>query len=259
MEVVMRGERLAALLAAPLLITIVAVIVSLSPRPARAAPAAPAPSAILPAELASSGEVLPVSRRRKPLVVIPNHPIDRALVFGAYTVNDYSAGWTTSRSRSSRWGSTASQSAEGKRSFSFALHGGAEPLLAECDERAAVATTCAPGEPVPPTAPDHSLRCTLQGAGGPFELSVVNGRGELVSVSGDRFGVSALGGAASRWDPPRAATGLLLRAPSGHPVAAVDFGGRERRVVLERSLQPPQRELVAAATAALLLADLDRW
>jgi hypothetical protein len=30
-------------------------------------------------------------------------------------------------------------------------------------------------------------------------------------------------------------------------------------VVLERGLQPPGRELLAAAAAALLLADLDRW
>ena len=260
MGFVTRGERLAALLAAPLTITIAAVVLSL-PRPARAAaPAAPsaAPSAILPAELAGAGEVLPVSRGRKRLVVIPNRPIDGALVFGAYTVNDYDAGWITSRSRRSRRGDTASQSAEGKRSFAFALHGGAAPLLAQCDERAAAARTCAPGEPVPAAAPDHSLRCTLEGAGGPFELSVVNGRGELVGVDGERFGVSALGGAASRWEPPRAATGLLLRAPSGHPLAALDFGGNGR-VVLERDLQSPQRELLAAATAALLLADLDRW
>jgi hypothetical protein len=59
------------------------------------------------------------------------------------------------------------------------------------------------------------------------------------------------------WESP-AGTGLLLRTHGGDPVAAVDFAGKGR-VVLARSLQPPARELLAAAAAALLLADLEPW
>jgi hypothetical protein len=253
MGVVTRGERPPALLPAALAITILAFVLS-TPGPATAAPVPP--SAVLPAELGAS-EVLPVSRR-KTLIMILNRATDRALVFGSYIVNDYRAGWTKSWSNSTRWGSTESHDAKSTRSFTFALHGGAAPLLAECDERAVAAATGERDDPARRVVPDHSLRCGLDGAGGPFELSVVNSRGELVGVSGERFAVSALRGAASRWEGPPTVTGLLLRAPSGSPVAAVDFRG-EGLVVLERGLQPPGRELLAAAAAALLLADLERW
>src|SRR6185503_996947 len=145
------------------------------------------------------------------------------------------------------------------RSFAFALDGGSAPLQADCEERAAAAATHERGEPAPDFSriADHSLRCTLYATGGTFELSVENGRGELVGTGGERFAVSPIVSAASRWDPP-GATGLLLRTQSGDPVAAVDFAGKGR-VVLERGLQPPRRELLAAAAAALLLADLERW
>lgn len=247
-----RGERPSALPPPPLAIAALAVALAL-PGPAVAAPAAR--SAVLPAELARASDVLPVSRRKT--FLIPNRSTDRVLVFAPYTVNDYRGGWTTSQSRSSRWGDTESQSAEGKRSFTFALHGGTAQPQADCDERAAAAARHERGEPAPRVVPDHSLRCTLYTAGGTFELSVVNGRGELVGTGGERFAVSAIVGAASQWEPP-AATGLLLRTQSGDPVAAVDFAGKGR-VVLERGLEPPRRELVAAAAAALLLADLERW
>ena len=246
-----RGERLSALLRPPLAIAALAVVLAL-PRPAVAAPAAR--SAVLPAELAGAGDVLPVSRRKTFLV--PRRSTDGVLVFAPYSVDDYRGGWTRSKSHSSRSGGTESISAEGERSFTFALHGGSTQLQAECDERAAGATMRERGEPAT-LVPDHSLRCSLSGAGGPFELSVENGRGELVGTGGDRFVVSAIVGVASRWEQS-AATGLLLRNYGGDPVAAIDFAGKGR-VVLARALQPPERELLAAAAAALLLADLERW
>jgi hypothetical protein len=223
--------------------------------PGRAAAAPAARSAVLPAELASASDVLPVSGRKTFLV--PHRSTDRVLVFAPYTVNDYRGSWTRSRSRSSRRGASESQSAEGTRSFTFALLGGPAPLQADCDERASAAASHERDEPAPWMVPDHSLRCTLHGAGGSFELDVVNGRGELVGTGGERFAVSAIVGARSRWDAP-GATGLLLRTQSGDPVAAVDFAGKGR-VVLGRALQPPGRELLAAAAAALLLADLVSW
>lgn len=225
------------------------------PAPAAAAPATP--SAVLPAELARGSEVLPVSRRKT--FLIPNRSTAKVLVFAPYTVNDYRAGWTASRSHSSRRGTTESHVAESKRSFSFALHGGTAPLLADCDERAAAQSTRERrGDPARAAVPDHDLRCTLHApVGGVFELSVVNGRGELAGTDGERFAVTSLGAATSRWQEP-GATGLLLRASSGAPLAAVDFADKGR-VVLQRDLEPPRRELLAAAAAALLLADLDRW
>jgi hypothetical protein len=197
--------------------------------------------------------VLPVSRRKT--FFVPNLSSDRVLVFAPYVVDDYRSGWLTSRSHSSRRGGTESHSAKGERSFSFALHGGPAPLLADCDERVAAAATRERGEPGPGSGPDHSLRCTLHAAGGPFELTVDNGRGELAGSGGERFAVSPIDSAASRWERA-GATGLLLRQ-AGAPVAAVDFAGKGR-VVLGRVLEPPGRELLAAAAAALLLADLDR-
>lgn len=247
-----RGERLSALPSLLLAIAALAVVLAL-PGPAVAAPAAR--SAVLPAELANAGDVLPVSRRKS--FFVPNLASDRVLVFAPYTVNDFRGGWTTSQSRSSRWGNTESQSAEAKRSFTFALHGGPTQLQADCDEQAAAAARGERGDPAPRMDPDHSLRCTLYGTGGTFELSVMNGRGELVGTGGERFAVSAILAAASRWEPP-AATGLLLRTQPGAPVAAVDFAGKGR-VILERGVQSPGRELLAAAAAALLLADLARW
>jgi hypothetical protein len=227
------------------------------PLPARAAAAPAAPSAVLPAELARGSEVLQVSRRKT--FLIPNRNTDEVLVFAPYTVNDYRGGWTTSRSRSSRRGTAESQDAEATRSFSFALHGGTAPLLADCDERASAQSRGERrGDPARTAVPDHDLRCTLHPpAGGVFELSVVNGRGELTGTDGQRFAVTSLGTATSRWQEP-GATGLLLRASSGAPLAAIDFADKGR-VVLQRDLEPPRRELLAAAAAALLLADLDRW
>jgi hypothetical protein len=173
-------------------------------------------------------------------------------------VNDYRGSWTKSHSRSSRVGKTESREAEAQRSFSFALHGGAAPLRTDCHERAAAQSTserrC---DPAHPAVPDHDLRCTLYlSVGGTFELSVVNGRGALTGTDGTSFAVSSLGGATSRWQEP-GATGLLLRA-SGAPLAAIDFANKGR-VVLLRDLESPRRELLAAAAAALLLADLDGW
>lgn len=248
----MRGERLSAL---PSLLLAIAMLASVlaSSRPAIAAPAAR--SAVLPAELASSGDVLPVTRHKS--FFVPNVSTDKVLVFAPYTVNDCKVGWTKSKSHSSRRGDTESQSAEGKRSFKFALHGGATPIQAECNEQAAAAAMHERGDPAPRVVPDHLLRCTFYAAaGGAFELSIENGRGELVGTGGDQFTVSAILGAASRWEPPTA-TGMLLRSQSGAPAAAVDFAGKGR-VILERGLQSPSRELLAAAAAALLLGDLAR-
>ena len=247
-----RGERPATLLRPPLAIATLAVVLAL-PGPAVAASAAR--SAVLPAELAGSSDVLTVSRRKTFLV--PRRSTGGVLVFAPYSVDDYRGGWTRSRSHSSRSGGTELLSAEGERSFTFALHGGSTQLQAECDERVAGAARGERGEPATRLVPDHSLRCSLSGAGGAFELSVVNGRGELVGTNGDRFAVSPIVGVASRWETP-AGTGLLLRTQGGAPVAAVDFAGKGR-VVLARGLQPPGRELLAAAAAALLLADLERW
>lgn len=244
-----RDERPSALLPT-LAIAALAAILAL-PGPTVAAPAGR--SAVLPAELAGAGDVLPVSRHKT--FIVPRRSTDGVLVFAPYSVDDYRGGWTRSRSHSSRSGGTESLSAEGERSFTFTLNGGSTPLQAECDERASGATMHERGEPAI-LVPDHTLRCSLSGAGGPFELSVVNGRGELVGTGGERFAVSAISVGASRWDTP-AANGLLLRTEGGAPVAAVDFAGKGR-VVLARSLQPPGRELLATAAAALLLADFAR-
>ena len=245
-----RGERLAALPSRLLAIAALAVVLAL-PGPAVAAPTSR--SAVLPAELAN-GDVLPVSRRKT--FFVPNLASNRVLVFAPYTVNDFRGGWTASKSNTTRWGTTESQTARAKRSFTFALHGGSAQVQAECEEQAAAAARNERGEPAPRMVPDHSLRCSLYGAGGAFELSVENGRGELVGTGGESFTVSAIVAATSRWDPPMT-TGMLLRSP-GAPVAAVDFAGKGR-VVLERGLQSPGRELLAAAAAALLLADLAQW
>lgn len=247
-----RGERPLALPRMPLAIAAMSVVLAL-PGPAAAEPVAR--SVVLPAELAGASDVLPVSRRKT--FFVPRRSTDHVLVFAPYSVDDYRGGWTRSRSHSSRSGDTVSQSAEGTRSFSFALGGGSAQLQADCNERAEAAATHERGEPAPVLVPDHSLRCTLYTAGGPFELSVANGRGELVGTGGERFAVSAIFGVASRWEATEA-TGLLLRTEAGDPVAAVDFAGKGR-VVLARSLQPPGREVLAAAAAALLLADLADW
>ena len=202
--------------------------------------------------------MLPVTRRKT--FIVPRRRTDEVLVFAPFAVNDYRASWTDSRSRTSRRGAVEAHSAEANRSFSFALHGGAEPLLADCDEQAASGSTRERrDDPARSSVPDHELRCTLQGAEeGVFELTVVNGRGELIGTGGHRFTVTALGATRSRWQEP-GATGLLLRASSGEALAAVDFaqGGR---VVLQRDLEHPgRRDLLAAAAAALLLADLAPW
>lgn len=237
-----RRERLLAL--SPTLLPIAALAIALTlPGPAVAAPAEP--SVILPAELTRAADVLPVTRRKTFLV--PRRSTDGVLVFAPYSVHDYRGGWTRSRSKSSRLGDTELQTAEGTRSFTFALGGGSAQLHVDCDERAAASATHERGDPAPALDPDHSLRCTLYPAGGPFELSVANGRGELIGTGGARFAVSAIFGA-----------GLLLRTEAGDPVAAVDFAGKGR-VVLARGLEPPGRDVLAAAAAALLLADFERW
>ena len=246
-----RHERRLAL-SPTLLVTATLAVVLALPAPAVAAPASRA--AVLPAELANSGDVLPVSRRKD--FVIPRRSTDRALVFAPYAVNDYREGMTGSWSNTTRWGKTKERTAEGERSFSFALHGGSAQLPAECDERAAVESRRDRGEPPPREVPDHALRCTLYAARGTFELTVLNGRGELVGTGGERFEVSVILSATSRWEPSET-TGLLL-SHAGDPVAAVDFVGKGR-VVLQRALEPARREVLAAAAAALLLADLDRW
>ena len=246
-----RGPRPPALVPMPLAIAAMAVAFAL-PGPAAAAPAGR--SAILPPELASA-DVLPVSRHKT--FIVPRLSTDRVLVFAPYSVNDYRGGWTRSQSHSSRSGSTESVNRKAERSFSFTLHGGSTQLQAECDEHAEGAATRERGEAEEPLVPDYSLRCTLYAAGGPFELSAINGRGELVGTAGERFAVSAIVGAASRWEPPFA-TGMLLHAtPAGEAVAAVDFSGKGR-VVLAHGLQPPARDVLAAAAAALLLGDLTR-
>jgi hypothetical protein len=248
---VIRGQRPSALPSLLLAIAVLAVVLAL-PGPAVAAPTSR--SAVLPAELAN-GDVLPVSRRKS--FFVPNLASNRVLVFAPYTVNDFRGGWTTSKSNTTRWGTAESQTAKAKRSFTFALHGGATPIQAECNEQATAEAMHERGDPAPRVIPDHSLRCTLYAAaGGAFELTVENGRGELVGTGGDQFTVSAILAAASRWEPPTA-TGLLLRSQPGDPVAAVDFAGKGR-VILERCLQSPSRELLAAAAAALLLGDLAR-
>src|SRR5262245_56739148 len=111
--------------AAALATAALAVALSL-PAPASAAPERR--SAILPAELALGSDMLPVTRRKT--FLIPKHSTDQVLVFAPFAVDDYRAGWTKSRSHSSRRGDVESQHAEAKRSFSFALHGGTAPVEA---------------------------------------------------------------------------------------------------------------------------------
>ncbi|HEV8238324.1 MAG TPA: hypothetical protein VGS57_03035 [Thermoanaerobaculia bacterium] len=250
---VQAGTHLAAALAsmAPLAMAALGFALAL-PAPARAATAAP--TAVVPAELALGSDVLPVSRRKS--FLIPNRSTDKVLVFAPYSVDDFRTSWTASRSRSSRHGTNESQEAESKRSFSFALQGGAAAVLADCDERA-YATGEGRTREALAAVPDHDLHCRLHvPVGGAFELSVSNGQGELTGTGGDSFVVTALE-RSSRWQDP-AASGLLLRTSSGAPLAAVDFA-RKGRVVLRRNLESSRPELLAAAAAALLLADLVRW
>src|ERR1044072_5524873 len=100
---------------APLAMTALPVALALPP-PSTAATGR-APSAVLPAELARGGEVLPVSRRKS--FLIPNRSTDKVLVFAPYSVDDYRTGWTGTRSRSRRHGANEVNDAESKRSFSF--------------------------------------------------------------------------------------------------------------------------------------------
>jgi hypothetical protein len=224
------------------------------PAPAPAAPVAP--SATLPAELARDGETLTVTRRKAFLMrrggIGRMRATDGVLVFAPFTVNDYGASWTVSQSRTSGRGDAEAYAMESSRSYSFALVGGTAPVLADCDEQMSARGERGGDRPLV----DHELRCTLQPqVGGAFQLSVANGRGELAGTGGERLAVTTLVPRASRWEESDTST-LLVRGSSGAPLAAVDLYGKGS-VVLLRDLEPARRELLAAAAAAIFLADLD--
>jgi hypothetical protein len=206
--------------------------------------------------LASQADGFPVTKHRKALW--PTLPVDHALVFGAFQVMQYRAGWTTSQSHSAGIGADATITAQSSRELSFALEGpDGSRMPVECalhGEGSGLRGTDRSSRTRVRTALEQELRCSLYPTkGGAWELVLSAGSGELTGTGGGRFAIAASHDLANAGRS--AATVGFLFFDGGEPIGAIEVTGRGR-VVLSRELPPTTRHIVAAAASAILLADL---
>jgi hypothetical protein len=229
-----------------------AVLLALSPSGARAK----AIHLALPEELRTATDDLGVSARKR--LFLPKRPSDKAVVFGAFQVMQYRAGWT----ESTRYGvvhrSLLAYQEKSWRKYSFELQTEEGARLAvECVQRKEERGLSLLGKnrqtdfDVPW---DQELHCSLfPGDGVVWELGVTPGSGTLTGPNGAAYRVRASNraeGTSFRLPTP---VGFLFER-EGKAVGAVEVLNKGR-FLLSRSLEPTDRNLVAAAASALLLAD----
>lgn len=210
----------------------------------------------LPEELRAETDDLAVSARKR--LFLPKRPADKAVVFGAFQVMQYRAGWT----ETTRYGvgsrSLLAYREKSWRKYSFDLQtegGGRLPV--ECVQRKeerGLSLLGASHQTDFDVPWDQELHCSLYpGDGVVWELGVTPGSGTLTGPEGASYRVRASNRAeGTRFRLPTPVGFLVER--EGKAVGAVEVLNKGR-FLLARSLAPADRNLVAAAAAALLLAD----
>jgi hypothetical protein len=228
------------------------VLLSLAPAGARAK----AIHLDLPPELRSRTDDLPVTDRKR--LILPKRATDRAVVFGSFRVDQYRAGWTekTRYGISSR--SLAAYTEKSWRRYSFELRTSEGANLAvECVQRKeerGVSLSEENGKTDFDVPWGEELRCSLYpGDGVVWELVVAGGRGTLTGPDNASFEIRASNraeGTSFRIPTP---VGFLFHQ-GDKTVGAVEVLNKGR-FLLAQDLTPSARNLVAAASSALLLAD----
>jgi len=215
----------------------------------------------LPPELRSHTEDLPVTDRKR--LFLPKRAADRAVVFGSYRVDQYRAGWT----EKTRYGigarSLSAYTEKSWRRYSFELRTSEGANLGvECIQRKeerGLSLAEKNGRTDFDVPLGEEVRCSLYpGDGVVWELVVAGPEGSLTGPAG-----------AAGTEPPsfrvRASNrveGSTFRIPT--PVGFLFLQGEKAvgavevlnkgRFLLSQDLEPGAQRLVAAASAALLLA-----
>jgi hypothetical protein len=210
----------------------------------------------VPEELRAETDDLAVSARKR--LFLPKRPADRAVVFGSFQVMQYRAGWT----ETTRYGvgsrSLLAYKEKSWRKYSFELQNeGGGRLPVECVQRkeerglSVLGSSRQTDFDVPW---GQELHCSLYpGDGVVWELDVTPGSGTLAGPEGTAYRVRASNRAeGTRFRLPTPVGFLFER--EGKAVGAVEVLNKGR-FLFSRSLAPDDRNLVAAAAGALLLAD----
>jgi hypothetical protein len=202
----------------------------------------------------TNADILEVSKRKS--FFLPKRQVDDALVFGNYHVMAYRQGWNHRTTHGFGAGRLGVYQTKDWAKFEFNLTGPTEaPIAVQCvksgEERGLrYATRSSDTRLGPVVAQD--LDCDLEVGEEVWQLALAFDQGELRGPAGQLYTVTptnAVAGTPVRVPTP---TGFLLSA-GGPAVSAVDLFGH--RFVFARDLEPAARQLLAAAEAALALAD----
>lgn len=207
----------------------------------------------LPEDL-RDGQIVEVSKRKR--LLLPKRTVDDVLVFGEYRVMAYRQGWNHSTTQGVGSGRLGVYRTKDWAKFEFVLHGpdGAEIAMqcAKTAEEEGLRYQRGDSETRVGPVLAQNLDCDIEADGSAWQLALAFDRGDLRGPGESRYAVSFTNAVAGRSFRVPTPSGFVFSRDAGS-VAAVDlFGGR---FVFAPELAASQRDLLAAAGAALMLAE----